>query len=171
MSHSITKQPAERYPLAVDFAGGLPEGASLVSGVLLAVNLKSAGQTTLSASSAVGVTTLSLPIDPKVGAILTLDPSFATREEVQVLSVAGAGPYTVTLTAPLEQAHANAAAVLYFPGTQTVLQSAIATISGTQAVAGLKGGQHGSDYRVTFLITLDTGDVLEEDVTLSVKSE
>lgn len=171
MSHLITKQPAERYPLAIDFVGGLPDGSSLLSGVLLAANLKSAGQTTLSAGSVVGATTLSLPLDPKAGAIVILESATAAREEAQVLSVAGSGPYTVTLTAPLEQAHANAAAVQYFPGTQTVLQSAVATISGTQAKAQLKGGQHGSDYRVTFLVTLDTGDVLEEDVTLSVKNE
>lgn len=171
MGHGLTKQPAEQFPLAIDFVGNLPTGATVASGTVLAAVLTPATPTTLSSGSAVGATTLTLPVDPKAGAILILDATAITREEAQVQSVAGGGPYTVTLTAPLEQAHAGGGAVQYFPGTQSVLQSAVATIDGAQVIARLKGGQHGRDYRLTYLVVLSSGDVLEEDVTLSVRNQ
>lgn len=171
MGHAITKQPSEQFPIAIEFSGNLPSGAALATGTVLAAELKAAALTTLSAGTAVGAMTVTLPIDPKAGAILILDAMTGTREEVQVQSVSGAGPYTATLTAPLQLAHAGGGAVQYFPGTSAVLQTAVATIAGTQASARVKGGQHGMDYRVTFLVALDSGDQLEEDVTLSVRNQ
>lgn len=171
MAAVIVKQPSEQYPFAIEFFGKLPAGAALASGILLAANLKTQLSTTLTAGASAGATTLSLAADPKVGAIITLDLGAVTQEEVQVKQISGAGPYSVTLTAPTEQAHANGAGAQYLPGTSTVLQSSTAGIAGTQAVAQLKGGQHKTDYRITFLITLDSGDTLEEDVTLSVRNQ
>lgn len=50
----------------------------------------------------------------------------------------------------------------------TVLASTTATISGTQAVVKVQGGVNGQMYRVTFLLTLSNGDILEEDLEMQV---
>ncbi|MCS6302372.1 MAG: hypothetical protein H8K07_01700 [Nitrospira sp.] len=50
----------------------------------------------------------------------------------------------------------------------SVLASTTATIVGTQARVKIQAGTSGVDYEVTFLVTLSTGDVLEEDVIMQV---
>lgn len=51
----------------------------------------------------------------------------------------------------------------------TVLASTVAIVSGTQSLVRVKLGEHGRDYRVTFLMTLSNGDILEEDVLMQVR--
>lgn len=51
----------------------------------------------------------------------------------------------------------------------SVLVSTIATISGTQSMTKVRAGETGRDYRITFSMTLDTGDILEEDVLMQVR--
>ena len=51
----------------------------------------------------------------------------------------------------------------------TVLASTTATISGTQARVKVTGGTTGTDFKVTFLCTFSTGDVLEEDIIMMVR--
>lgn len=170
MGSLLTKQPSEKWPVAIDFAGRLPDGVTLQSGTLIAANLSASLATTLAAGSAVGATTLSLAADPKVGAILSIDNWTAQKEVAQVKAVSGAGPYTVTLTAPLEQAHAIGADVKYYAGTTTVLDGTSVTIAGDRATGKLKGGQHGVAYLVTFLLVLSDASELEEDVTVQVSN-
>ncbi|BFU90161.1 MAG: hypothetical protein NTAFB01_13480 [Nitrospira sp.] len=50
----------------------------------------------------------------------------------------------------------------------TVLASTTATIVGTQARVKVQSGTTGIDYKITFLVTLSNGDVLEEDVLMQV---
>ncbi len=169
MSTVITKQPSEKWPVAIDFTGQLPEGVTLQSGTVIAANLAKSQVTTLAAGSAAGATTLSLPLNPGIGAVLKIDQGLASREEAQVKEVAGSGPYTVTLTAPLEQAHALNATVTYYPGTTTILDGTAVTIAGDRASAKIKGGQHGVVYLVTLLLVLSDNSALEEDFMVQVK--
>ena len=52
--------------------------------------------------------------------------------------------------------------------TATLLTSATATISGTQAKFRVIAGTAGRTYRITLLATLDNSDVLEEDVLFRI---
>lgn len=98
MPGRFSKQPAESYTVAVEFAGKLPTGASLASGTVSAVRLDT------------GAT------------------------------------------------------------DNTVLASTTATIVGTQARVKVQAGTSGIDYKLTFLMMLSNGDVLEEDVTMEVEA-
>lgn len=51
----------------------------------------------------------------------------------------------------------------------TVLQTTTGTITGTQALVRVQGGTGGHNYRITFRVTLNTGDILEEDVIMLVR--
>jgi hypothetical protein len=50
----------------------------------------------------------------------------------------------------------------------SVLASQTLTISGTQAKVRVLGGLAGVSYKLTFLLTLSTGEILDEDVTMGV---
>ena len=54
--------------------------------------------------------------------------------------------------------------------TSTVLTTQTLTIAGTQARAKARAGNHGQDYRLRFVLTLNTGDVLEEDLLMQVRN-
>jgi hypothetical protein len=72
--------------------------------------------TTLSANAASGQNQISLPISPIVGTQVTINPIGATPETFTVNSVSGAGPYTVTLSGNLANAHNSGEHVRYDPG-------------------------------------------------------
>lgn len=50
----------------------------------------------------------------------------------------------------------------------TILGSTGAAISGTQAKVLVKAGTTGQQYKITFKMTLDNANLLEEDITMSV---
>ena len=52
----------------------------------------------------------------------------------------------------------------------SVLDSLALTISGDQALVRVKDGLDGVDYKLTFLVTLSNGDVLEEDLIVQVRN-
>lgn len=52
--------------------------------------------------------------------------------------------------------------------SNTVLQSTIATISGTQARIGVQAGTSGKTYQITCKVTLDDGSILEDEATMTV---
>lgn len=93
---SFAKQPAETYPIGVEFSGQLPAGTAIVSGTVAGKNM------------ATGLT------------------------------------------------------------DNTILANTTATISGTQAKVKVLGGTDGVQYKITFLVTLDDGSVLEEDILMNV---
>jgi hypothetical protein len=97
MTKEFLKQPAESYTIAVEFAGKLPAGATLVIGTVGAVRLDT------------GAT------------------------------------------------------------DNSVLASTSATIVGTQARVKVQAGATGVDYKLTFLLTLSSGDLLEEDIAMQVR--
>lgn len=97
--NTFIKQPAETYTIAVEFAGKLPLGAALSTGVVACFD----------------------PLGTDVSGALLI-------------------------------------------GTTAV-------IAGTQArIKVLAAGVHGVIYRIRFRVTLDNGDVLEEDVEMSVEN-
>lgn len=51
----------------------------------------------------------------------------------------------------------------------TVISNTLASVSGTQSFIKVQSGVHGMDYRITFLMTLTNGDLLEEDVFMQVR--
>lgn len=55
--------------------------------------------------------------------------------------------------------------------TTTILVSSTATIVTTIAKVTLKAGTAGHLYNLRFRVTLNTGELLEEDATLSVQEE
>jgi hypothetical protein len=95
----FTKQPLEGYLIAIEWAGKLPTGASLVSGSVQA----------------------------------TRYPDMVTDN--------------------------------------SVITNTLASVSGTQSIIKVQAGLHGRDYRITFLITLSNGDLLEEDVLMQVRNQ
>lgn len=52
--------------------------------------------------------------------------------------------------------------------TGTVLVSPTGEISGTQSRAVVQAGTDGKTYKITFLVTLTDGSILEEDVLMQV---
>jgi hypothetical protein len=52
----------------------------------------------------------------------------------------------------------------------SVIANTLASVSGTQSIIKVQNGEHGRDYRITFLMTLDNGDLLEEDVLMQVRA-
>jgi hypothetical protein len=54
--------------------------------------------------------------------------------------------------------------------TGTVLQSGTATIVANEARFRVKAGTHGTIYRIKLVVTLDTADVLEEDIEMTVEN-
>lgn len=97
---TFSKQPSERYKIAIEWSNKLPSGASLDSG--------------------------------SVSAVDTTDDSDATS---------------------------------------VVLASSTAEISGTQSRAIVRAGTDGTTYKITFLVTLDDGSILEEDVNMRVEEQ
>lgn len=53
--------------------------------------------------------------------------------------------------------------------TSTVLDSATATINGTQARYRVKAGTVGTDYEILVTVTLGNGETLQEMIRMSVK--
>lgn len=52
----------------------------------------------------------------------------------------------------------------------TVLSGTVATIVGDEAQIGVKAGTHGVLYKIRFRLTLTSGDILEEDVVMTVEN-
>lgn len=68
----------------------------------------------------------------------------------------------------------SVSAVDYYSGqvvSGTILGSTSATISGTQAKVLLRAGTSGRRYKVTFETTLDSLEVLEDDIIVDVVEE
>jgi len=53
--------------------------------------------------------------------------------------------------------------------TATVLNSATGTVSGDKAVIGVQAGTDLADYKITFTSTLDTADIIEDEIIMRVR--
>jgi hypothetical protein len=54
--------------------------------------------------------------------------------------------------------------------TGTVLGSAVVAVVNNEARVRVLAGEHGVEYRLRFVVTLDNSDVLEEDVLMTVEN-
>lgn len=54
--------------------------------------------------------------------------------------------------------------------TATVIDTPTATISGFQVQFAVKAGTSGIDYKLTAVVTLDNGHILEDDLTMKVSN-
>ncbi len=52
----------------------------------------------------------------------------------------------------------------------SVISNVLASVSGTQSIIKVQAGEHGRDYRITFMMSLSNGDLLEEDVLMQVRA-
>lgn len=52
----------------------------------------------------------------------------------------------------------------------SVISNTLASVAGTQSIIKVLNGTHGQDYRITFMMTLSNGDLLEEDVLMQVRA-
>lgn len=168
---TFDKQPHEEYFIAVEFSGKLPSGTSLSSGSVYASRIEDVSSTTLSTAVSSGASSISLAADPGVGADIVID-SGSVQERAKAKAISGSGPYTVTLQRTLYYDHDSGATVTYLPGVNAeVLDQIAATVTGTQALRKVKRGRNGSVYKISFVMTLDSADILEDDVNMIVLEE
>jgi hypothetical protein len=71
--------------------------------------------TTLASASIVGASSFSLTASPPAGSFLVFDVNTASAEALQVVSVTGTGPYTVTVNGSAANAHSAGATLLETP--------------------------------------------------------
>lgn len=163
----FTKQPAEAYTIAVDYTDRLPVGVTLSSRVVLAAKLTTT-ETTLAAGASVDASTVTTVANVGSGAILTIDSGTELEEVVLVQSEAGG---ICQLMNQLSNAHAIGSRVVYFPGATDEVIGTTSPISGFTVQAKVQRGQHGHNYHLMFLTTLSNGDVVEDDVIMTVEDQ
>lgn len=166
----IVKHIGEKFDFAVDFSPKLPVNTTIVSGILLACQKETIQVTTLAAGCSAGAATVSVSVNVKAGAVLTLNEGGVVEEVVLVSSVSGAGPYIATLASAVQVDHPSGEAMEYDPGaTDLLLASSTPAISGSLMKANVIGGLVGK-YMIIFLATTNTGKIIREDVLVYVKS-
>lgn len=163
----FTKQPAEAYTIAVDYTDRLPVSVTLSSRVVLAARLDTT-ETILALASSLNASTLQTVAAVGNGAILTIEPGSANEEVVIVQSEAGG---VCQLMNQLSLVHPIGARVTYFPGATDEVIGTTSPISGNLVQAKVQRGQHGNNYHLMFLTTLSNGDVIEDDVIMTVEDQ
>jgi hypothetical protein len=98
-------------------------GAALYLTLLKALTLQSA--------TSVGAATFSVDLSVQAGDILVFDQGLSSQEQVNVSSVSGSGPYTVTPATTLTKAHAASAKIGHVP----VSSSTVHEVSVTRVAA------------------------------------
>lgn len=94
------------HPKTVLYTTNAGSGAGDTNAMITGVYVVGAFSTTLAANTTAGSYTISLTAAPAVGSWIALSSAAATNvvEQFQVTAVSGAGPYTVTLDAPVQRA-------------------------------------------------------------------
>lgn len=165
---SFSKQPAEKYPIGVDFKKALAAGETIGSAQAYARRIERT-ESSLSSQINKGASAITLPVNVQIGAKVVLNPRKPNAEEVMVTDVSGVGPYTATIVPPLAYDHVADEPVQYEPGAPDVLNGA-PTVDGTVVVVKTQGGISGESYGLTVLATVSATVVLEEDVRMRVEA-
>jgi hypothetical protein len=166
----FTKQPAEAYTIAIDYTDRLPVGVALSSRVVLGAKLTT-DETFLAVSAAVDSSTIFTVLNVGIGAILTIEPGTAKEEIVIVQSTAGSSPSTCVLMSQLSNDHDLGARIVYYPGATDEVIGTTTPVVGNRVQAKVQRGQHGNNYHLMFLTTLSNGDVVEDDVIMTVEDQ
>jgi hypothetical protein len=164
------KQPSEQVFVAAGFEKLLSEphqaGATLNPGTTFA-SLTTTTSTTLSSVAAAEAGTILLVADPGVGAMLLIEPS-GFAERVYVSAVSGSGPFTATITPPLEEQHGAGTQVTIFGGvTGTLLASGTSTIQGLFALNTARRGAANKTFKLVWLVSTSQGETLQHSGLLS----
>jgi hypothetical protein len=140
----------QKIPGKTEFSLFSIMGMHLVVGAL-GVDQYQAGSTptnatTLAAPSVAGATTLSTTLTFSVNDIVMVDTTVSLKSELRkVTIVSGAGPYTITLDAPLVNAHASGAVIAknLAPFTHNIVQqNTVQSFTLEQNLGGLQSIQY-----------------------------
>ena len=112
---SVGNLTAQHNGVALNRSSGFfGAGGVDIAGLGVAPVADGVATTTLQAAAAAGATSLQVGIATPVGSTLTVDFGTGAQENVTVTGLSGAAsPFTITLSAPTANAHANGAAVNY----------------------------------------------------------
>jgi hypothetical protein len=162
------KAPSELRPITFHLAPQIPAGASIVGTVQAFASRIVAGfSTTLAVDAAAGATTVTLGVDVKAGAVVTINPGSPTAEEkVKVVSTSGV---VATLSHPLGVLHTSGTTVTYEPGWNArLLVDDTPPNVGSDVTVWTHNGADGQSYRVQVVAPLTTGLTAEEQRILVV---
>ena len=164
------KQPSETFLVQIFAEEYLPPGRTIAACELYASRKTATLSAALAASSVADATSIQMTQHPGVGARLIINQAGATAELVKADAVSGSGPYTVTVFPSLMFAHLNGEAIDYEPGFSTgVLVSTVPTIAnGDEIFPHLTRGVSGHTYRISMVMTLDNGDIIEAEFDMPV---
>ena len=170
MALSIGKQPAETYFYRILAAQYLPVGQTIASVELFVSRRNSSIDATVTSIANANATTLLISADPKKGSRILINALGPTAELVKVRNVTGTGPYTLTVVPALTFAHAINETVSCEPGfSDSVMLSTAPTVDPDIIDPHVTRGVEGHTSRVSALITLGNGDVIEAEHDLVVQ--
>jgi hypothetical protein len=86
---------------------------------------------TLQSATSIGAATFSVDLSVQAGDVLVFEQGAAGQEQVTVLSVTGAGPYTVTPSTALTKSHASSAKIAHVPADATTVHELTVTRTAT----------------------------------------
>jgi hypothetical protein len=166
---SLSKQPSETFLYTVFAAQYLPSGRTIASVEAFASRKDSSVTDALTEATLADASTILLSNNPGKGARITIDPLGAKAELVKASAVSGSNPCTVTVVPALMFDHSQGDTVTYEPGfSVSVLVSTAPTVAGngTEFYPNVTRGIHLHTYRMSYLLTLDNGNVLEAESDL-----
>jgi hypothetical protein len=174
------KQPTEEVFVAAEMddlmaephqVGATLNGATAYASLTVAV----APVPTLAAQATRGTNTISLSVNPGIGARLVLTPAgsgASPPERVYVDNVTGSGPFSVTINPSLEFTHNNGVQVTTFLGLiPNLLSSASATITGKTVKNLARRGRAGTQVQLTWLATTSQLERLQHNALLSIQED
>lgn len=169
MALSLDKQPSETFVYTVAATQYLPPGRTIASVEAFASRKDTAVADALTGNALADATTIVLSNNPGKGARILINPDAATAELVKATAVSGANPCTVTVVPALMFNHLTGEVVSYEPGfSASVLVSTAPATTGTDFSPHVTRGIHGHIYRMSYLMILDNGNVIESESDLVV---
>jgi hypothetical protein len=164
------KGPREVAKIPWDLAKLIPSDATLVSAVVYAAR-KVTATTTLYGAITAEDATIQLNADPKIGALLTVEPGSLTAEETfKITSVSGASPpFTCGITPTAEQSHSSGGTVEYYPGVNApFMVDDTPTPAGTIITPEIKEGADSYTYMLSAIGTTNGGEIVEDELEVDV---
>lgn len=174
------KQPTEEVFIASEMDDLMEEphqlGATISTATAFAsLTVAVAPVPTLAAQASRGTNTISLNVNPGIGARLVLTPAgsgAAPPERVYVENVTGSGPFSVTINPSLEFTHNNGVQVTTFLGLiPNLLSSASSTITGKTVKNLSRRGRAGTQVQLAWLATTSQLERLQHNALLNIQED
>ena len=170
VADTLTKQPSERIPLRMTFQD-VPDGAEIVSGTAFASDVTAGmtDSTTMTDPANAGAATINLLDNPGIGARLTIGAG-GTAEVQKVSNISGSGPYAATINPGLFFDHPDNEPVVFEQGVSVmfIVDPAVDPVPPNATDIEVRHGAHGHTYRLSEIVTLGTGAILEGEVNYVV---